>query len=119
MRAKYIGDPKHDGAGRKTLRLFGIAFPHGQWVSIDGNAAALLKLPNNSHFQVDKGEAPASPAKPAAAPVVPPKNKGGRPRKNPQGAPPVPAASVADATDDDLEEPEGADDGFSDLDEPD
>lgn len=114
MRARFIGDPNHGGEGPKTLPLYGINFPHSEWVSIEGNAMAMQKLPGNNHFQVDAGVAakPAPAVKPVST-VEPVKNKGGRPRKNPviTNPPPPPVDPIPDTTN-----PTSDDDGFSDTD---
>lgn len=78
MRARFVGDPKQKGHGPDVAKAFGLLFPKGQWVSIDGNAMALAKLPNNSHYEVDSKPAPA--AKPAEKPQETPQQprRGGR-----------------------------------------
>lgn len=113
MRARFIGDPNNEGEGPKVLPLYGINFPHGEWVSIDGNHLAMTKLWGNNHFEVEAGEAPMpEPVVKPVAPVAPAKNKGGRPRKNPVIS--NPAAPKADPIPD-TTEPGKDDDGFQDL----
>lgn len=76
MRARFIGDPRHDGEGPSVLEAFGLSFTKGQWVNIDGNEAAMRKLPGNNHFEVDKGVVaaaiPAPTAKASPAPQTAP-----------------------------------------------
>lgn len=49
MRARYLGD--HD-----SVTLFGIDFPKGVFVSVEG-AHAQKKIGNNGHFEVERTEA--------------------------------------------------------------
>lgn len=54
MRAKFIGDPRHDGHGPNVISFHGVDFPKGVWV--DEIPEALFgKLTENSHFETEGG----------------------------------------------------------------
>ena len=100
MRARFVGDPKRNGHGPDVAKAFGLLFPKGQWVSIDGNAMALAKLPNNNHYEVDNKPAPvAMPVEKPQENTQAPKRKGRQPK-----APELPAPIAPVDEDDDFKD---------------
>lgn len=65
MKAKYVGDPRHDGDGPKSVTLHGVTFPKNEWVG-DLPPALEAKLPNNSHFEVSGASVEKPPNPPLA-----------------------------------------------------
>jgi hypothetical protein len=59
---KFIGDPRNEGEGPKTISLFGHDFDRDHAVEVK-DAAAIRKLEGNSHFEKAEGEAEAKPHK--------------------------------------------------------
>ena len=50
MKARFIGDPRHNGDGPAVLHLYGVDFAKGEWVDpIPSTLEA--KLPGNNHFE--------------------------------------------------------------------
>ena len=68
MEFTYVGDPK-DGSGPDVINAFGIDFPKGEPVNVDGRHKAIVgKLRDNSHFLDAEGvEAKAAAEKAEAA----------------------------------------------------
>lgn len=64
MKARFIGDPRDDFSGPKTIPLFGRTFPKGRFVTIEGDDAEKVigKLQANDHFEVGEGEGEAPAA---------------------------------------------------------
>jgi hypothetical protein len=50
-RARFIGDPRHDGEGPSEITLLGLSFVKGEWAPV--NASVYVKLATHSHFEVD------------------------------------------------------------------
>lgn len=55
MRARFIGDPRRDGEGPKTLLFMGVQFVKGQWSAELPNPVA-KKVSGNSHFETTEDE---------------------------------------------------------------
>lgn len=73
MKARFIGDPRHDGEGPEQITCFGLAFVKGEWREVpDG----MPKIAGHSHFEIEQSAA-AEPVPervsdldaPASAPV--------------------------------------------------
>ncbi|MBB03966.1 MAG: hypothetical protein CML03_00330 [Pseudooceanicola sp.] len=64
MQARFIGDPRNDGAGPEGIVLWGHAFRKGEWTAVE-NAELFARLEKNNHFETRK----ASVAEPAPKPV--------------------------------------------------
>lgn len=91
MRARFIGDPRHDGRGPDTITVFGLTFrKNGEWVDISASPVAMKKLPGHSHFEVSQGIVAKPKAVPAPAPV-----KAAAPAPKPVEASPPPSPAPA------------------------
>lgn len=53
-KARYIGDPRHDGEGPDQVESCNHAFTKGEWTEVSAEAAR--RLANNNHFEVDTDE---------------------------------------------------------------
>lgn len=53
MRAKFIGDPAHDGDGPDVFVRHGVEYPKGEFVDVPDEVA--VDLCGNNHFEVDDG----------------------------------------------------------------
>lgn len=51
MKARFIGDPRHDGEGPEVVTLLGLSFVKGEWTPVPGKAAAVLA--KHTHFEID------------------------------------------------------------------
>lgn len=51
MRARFVGDPRHDGEGPETVNVSGFSFVKGVWTPVTAQAAAMFA--RSSHFEVD------------------------------------------------------------------
>lgn len=50
-KARYIGDPRHDGEGPAEVDSCNHHFVKGEWTDVSAEAAR--RLANNNHFEVD------------------------------------------------------------------
>lgn len=50
-KARYIGDPRHDGAGPDEVDSCGHRFVKNEWTEVSAAAAARLSV--NNHFEID------------------------------------------------------------------
>ncbi|MDM8352896.1 hypothetical protein [Brevundimonas diminuta] len=53
-KARFIGDPNHNGDGPDELTLYGVEFVKGEWIAVPANVAA--KLSGNNHFEIDAND---------------------------------------------------------------
>tara|TARA_X000001316_G_C922179_1_gene37076 strand:+ start:1176 stop:1571 length:396 start_codon:yes stop_codon:yes gene_type:complete len=63
MQARFIGDPRNDGAGPEGIVLWGHAFRKGEWTSVE-NTELFARLENNNHFETRTGKAAKSAPEP-------------------------------------------------------
>lgn len=82
MKARFIGDPRHNGDGPEQITCFGLSFIKGEWRDV--GEEELPRLIGHSHFEIKEAASEPVPERitdldPAPAPV---RRGPGRPRKN-------------------------------------
>jgi hypothetical protein len=71
MRARFIGDPNDDFSGPKVFPIYGVEFPKGVFMPLDGlDDGQVAKLANNNHFEFQAGAGKALNVDPPAETVV-------------------------------------------------